>query len=430
MTDVKIWQSVHASLTALAARKAGLEYEELVLLLAADRTRAWYHMGNACMREYADRMLGIDGHTLAEKIRTAGKLEVRPLLAAALQSGRLSYSAVRELTRVATPETEQEWIDHATGKTVRQIEARVRACSEGDRPSDPARPDVVKRRLVLELDPETFARVVAALDQERFVLGEGAAQEDALLSFIEKANVPADAGRAPAQVAYTVCESCQRAWVDAPRERIEIAAEAGERACCDANVIPTAARPAARAAQTVTPALRRQIVQRAGGRCEMPGCRLLWWKEIHHVVLQSEGGTHELGNLVLLCGRHHDLVHRGLLTVGLKDGAVVAKHADGTRYGDAPAPAAIDIAKDVFQGLRDIGFREGEIRPVLEDIRAELGALPEKELLKEALKRIGQASRKYVLGPSGAGHAGEAVAIYGRPMWDAGGRDRQTTLAA
>lgn len=414
MVDPKSWQNVHAALVVLASKKAGLEYEELALLLAADRTRAWFHMGNGSMGEYADRVLGIDGHTLAEKIRTAGKLETLVHLGAALREGRLSYSAVRELSRVATAETESEWVAYASGKTVRQLEARVRACSEGDRPGDPTRPDLAKRILRLELDPETFALVVAALDSERSLLGIGATQEQALRSLVERGKKQDDAGVAPVQVAYTVCDSCQRAWVDAPRERIEIPPEAGERACCDANVIPSPARPAARASQTVAPSMRREVVRRAGGRCEVPGCRVTFSREVHHVVLRSEGGGHGSENLVVLCGRHHDLVHQGLLTVERKGDAVGAVHADGTVYGASPRPAEIEAASEAFAALREYGFREGEIRPVLTEIREACGVLPTERIVMEALKRIG--ARKYAM--SGATKVGELVVPYGGPTWD------------
>jgi len=33
------------------------------------------------------------------------------------------------------------------------------------------------------------------------------------------------------------------------------------------------------------------------------------WLQVHHVKYRSQGGKHELDNLVLLCKEHHDLVH-------------------------------------------------------------------------------------------------------------------------
>jgi len=60
----------------------------------------------------------------------------------------------------------------------------------------------------------------------------------------------------------------------------------------------------------ITKKLRRQVIERAGGLCEVcrgPGdFRGL---AIHHKVLRSRGGKDELDNLILLCGRHHSQAH-------------------------------------------------------------------------------------------------------------------------
>ncbi len=45
--------------------------------------------------------------------------------------------------------------------------------------------------------------------------------------------------------------------------------------------------------------------------CRWPGCdRPGHWCEAHHVVPWTKGGATKLANLVLLCSRHHDLLHR------------------------------------------------------------------------------------------------------------------------
>src|SRR5207247_450609 len=74
--------------------------------------------------------------------RALGEL---PELNEALASGELTFTAVRELTRVVTPETEDEWIEAATDKNVRQIEELVAGHRPGDRPSDPGDPAVRTR---------------------------------------------------------------------------------------------------------------------------------------------------------------------------------------------------------------------------------------------------------------------------------------------
>jgi hypothetical protein len=46
--------------------------------------------------------------------------------------------------------------------------------------------------------------------------------------------------------------------------------------------------------------------------CRWPGCdRPSSWTNAHHLVHWARGGTSDLKNLVLLCHRHHWLVHEG-----------------------------------------------------------------------------------------------------------------------
>jgi hypothetical protein len=48
------------------------------------------------------------------------------------------------------------------------------------------------------------------------------------------------------------------------------------------------------------------------GSCRWPGCdRPASWSAAHHVVHWIHGGTTDLNNLVLLCHRHHWMVHEG-----------------------------------------------------------------------------------------------------------------------
>ena len=56
--------------------------------------------------------------------------------------------------------------------------------------------------------------------------------------------------------------------------------------------------------------IRQQVYDRAKGLCEV--CRTrgdFRGLAIHHKVKLSQGGKHELNNLILLCGRHHAKEH-------------------------------------------------------------------------------------------------------------------------
>ena len=57
--------------------------------------------------------------------------------------------------------------------------------------------------------------------------------------------------------------------------------------------------------------------------CRFPGCdRPASWTNAHHIVHWARGGTTDLDNLVLLCHRHHWMVHEG--------GWQLVKRDDGT----------------------------------------------------------------------------------------------------
>jgi hypothetical protein len=103
-------------------------------------------------------------------VRIATALEDLPELADALACGELHVSAIRELTRVATRATEQAWLDEARGKNLRQIEQAVAGRKRGERPSDPADPELVAQTIRFEVRPATlalFRQAQQVLEDER-----------------------------------------------------------------------------------------------------------------------------------------------------------------------------------------------------------------------------------------------------------------------
>jgi hypothetical protein len=63
--------------------------------------------------------------------------------------------------------------------------------------------------------------------------------------------------------------------------------------------------------RVVSPKLRKAL-ERRDRHCRWPGCtRPGTWCEAHHVVPWTSGGPTDLGNLLLLCNRHHTQVHEG-----------------------------------------------------------------------------------------------------------------------
>ncbi|MEO9222765.1 MAG: HNH endonuclease, partial [Mycobacteriaceae bacterium] len=70
-----------------------------------------------------------------------------------------------------------------------------------------------------------------------------------------------------------------------------------------------------RTQRLVSPGQRRALIARDHG-CAFPGCnRPPAWTEAHHIVHWIDGGPTDLANLVLLCRRHHRVIHHDGWTI-------------------------------------------------------------------------------------------------------------------
>jgi Domain of unknown function (DUF222)/HNH endonuclease len=103
---------------------------------------------------------------------------------------------------------------------------------------------------------------------------------------------------------------------------------AARRLACDAGIIPAVLGTTSqtldlgRQTRLATGPLRRALVLRDRG-CAFPGCdRPPRWTDAHHVQHWSNGGPTDLGNLTLLCGYHHRLIHHSdwQVRINPKDG--------------------------------------------------------------------------------------------------------------
>ena len=153
-------------------------------------------------------------------LRIARTIEELPLIDEAFAKGEVSWSSVRELTRVATRETEKEWLDFARGSTLRAIERAVSGVRRGERPpKDAYGLTRTKLKVVAELPIEDHAVWQAAFDRVAATRGEEMDASTALLvlakSYLERSLDRTEAGvRKAFQVVYHRCESCGRAWIE------------------------------------------------------------------------------------------------------------------------------------------------------------------------------------------------------------------------
>lgn len=90
-----------------------------------------------------------------------------------------------------------------------------------------------------------------------------------------------------------------------------------------------------RQTSVVSPAMRRGVIVR-DRHCRFPGCdRPHTWCDAHHVMHWADGGPTAVPNLILLCRRHHRMVHQGY-RLELVEGRPMFRRPDGTVLGAPP----------------------------------------------------------------------------------------------
>ncbi len=321
-SEDEAWRACDQRLRRNAKRRASLDAEECELLRDAERLQIWRPLGMVSMIDYMERVLGYPPETAQKRLRVARRLGELPVLSDALREGTLSFSAVRELTRVATPATEVAWRDAAAGASnLREIEALVSGHAPGDLPDDPRTADAQTHTVTFELSASTYA----LLRQARLAVDEAngsRVDDDALLSAMAHAVLEAQttavepSGRAKFQIALTVCERCNAGTQHGAGAAIPVDAATVERAHCDAQHIGSLRAPVpARAYQDIPPSVARFVWHRDGGRCQTPGCRSSHGLEIHHIVARKDGGTNDPSNLTLRCASCHIAHHEGRITI-------------------------------------------------------------------------------------------------------------------
>ncbi|HEX5101426.1 MAG TPA: hypothetical protein VFV94_18065, partial [Polyangiaceae bacterium] len=206
------WRQAHEALVRLAAERAGLDFEEGRALRRARRSGAHVRLGFASFREYAERLFGYGPKLTQDKLRVAEALEELPEIAGALQTGAINFSVARELTRVAVPSTEKEWLEAARGRTVRDVEQLVSGHRPGNLPDDVPDSRLKRHVLRLELSGEALATFREAMAKIRRDAGEPLDEDAAFLLLCRQAlDGDREPGRSSYQIALTVCQRCRQA---------------------------------------------------------------------------------------------------------------------------------------------------------------------------------------------------------------------------
>ena len=397
----------------LAARINIATFDMLTLVADFDRREGWADNFASCAEWLAWRT----GRTLAaarENVRVAHALDELPLTAAAMKSGQLSYTKVRTMTRVATPETEATLLEYAQSTSAARLEWLARGWKTLSRDGELAAEEVRHRSRTFSvaidadgmyvvrgrLEPEVGAVLMRAIEAASDVLyrGEdgdarprnrqrradaaGLVAERALAAgfggdvgggggegcggggegygrdgegdgvreggcAVGSAGASGAVGSGSRAERYQVVVHTEAATLMERGETgrseldgVRVCAETSRRMACDAARVAMGHRDGqvvsvGRRTRTIPPHIRRALEERDRG-CRYPGCASRF-TEAHHVRHWADGGETSLANTILLCRRHHRLVHEGGARMALdREGKAAFFTRTGQVLGSAP----------------------------------------------------------------------------------------------
>ena len=186
----------------------------LALLAEFDRREGWAQHGVASCAHWLNWQCGISAGAAREKVRVARALTSLPKIAQAFGEGRLSYSKVRAVTRVATVETEDSLLNIALHGTAAHVERTVKGFRRVLRVLERDEAEAIHERRYLDcrreadgsvriearLTPDVGELLLKALDVAQTELDERSGEAEtagavAAEADAEHANVPAGTSR-------------------------------------------------------------------------------------------------------------------------------------------------------------------------------------------------------------------------------------------
>lgn len=151
----------------LAAHVAAATCRLLALIADFDRRNGWLALGCRSTAHWLNWRCGYDLRSGREKVRVARALEGLPLVREAFSRGEVSYSKVRAITRIATPDNEEMLLTWARTGTAAHLEKIVRGYRRVERSaSSGAEPPLRRRYLKYRWEWDGSLRVDASLPPE------------------------------------------------------------------------------------------------------------------------------------------------------------------------------------------------------------------------------------------------------------------------
>jgi Domain of unknown function (DUF222)/HNH endonuclease len=361
-----------------------IEAEKLRRLAEIDRRRTFERDGHLSSASWLATEFSMSWGAAREEVRVARALEDMPKTREALEGGEISTGAVRVLVsaREADPEAfrrcERELVAAARIHRIRELQRAAgywrQAVEREHRVRDVdilhanrrlhASPTIFGMvRVDGDLDPETGEALLTAVgaimdaesrspdpsDRRTPAQRRADALGEVCRQWLEGADRPSVGGEKPHLTVTVDVEALREGEGGGGTAELDhvgpVRPEVARRLGCDASImrVVMAGRSepldVGRRTPVVPPPMRRAVIVRDRG-CRFPGCdRPHPWCQAHHVVHWADGGPTAVPNLLLLCSRHHRMVHRrGGFRLELAGGRAVFRRPDGSVLEERAPP--------------------------------------------------------------------------------------------
>jgi len=357
--ELRSIDELDAAIRRLVRQRNAECYQLLVLVRELDDRFGWKQWGCKTCAEWLAYRTGICLSAAREQVRTAHALRSLPAISAAFGEGRLTYTKVRALTRVADRSQEDLLLAYALGTTAENVEERCRQIRNvapesahhaqrawSNRSLSMWRDE--KRgvmRFTVEVPIEEGELVARAIDCA-VAAGE-------VTTYLDPSAGPGSKSTAWRAQQADALVAVMRSYIDgghrnegsstADHHQVVVHVDAQslrggagladlpidtvKRLLCDCSVVAVAedenGKPldVGRKQRTLSTSLRRALHAR-DRHCTFPGCHRKRYLDGHHLKHWICGGETNPANITLLCTYHHRLLHEG--------GFSIVKEADGT----------------------------------------------------------------------------------------------------
>ncbi len=335
-------EQLGAEISELCSYIYAAESRLLTLIHEFDQKEYWAKLGLCSCAHWLNFKCGIGMNAAREKVRVAHALAGLPKISEGFASGKLSFSKVRAMTRIADESNEDYLLMIAEHGTAHHVEKLVSKYRTAKRLQD------------------------AEIANEQYIKREVTHYYDHDGSLVIQARLPAEQGALIVKALEMAMDANFVGGESHLEDGPHVTAVTSRRIACDSSIVAIKedknGEPLSigRRSRTIPPPMRRALRVRDKG-CRFPGCTNTRFVDGHHIQHWADGGETRLDNLILLCRHHHHLVHEGgFVCEKSAAGEINFKDQRKQRLESSPTMPGVAANDDVQQWL-DREFFEANI---------------------------------------------------------------------